>query len=146
MRYLFSKSEEKLIRFRQEYVYDVFKLYTLVKGEKDNFIVLDGFPLKYIDIFFIIGHTHEVYKFIKNNIKEIYEETIVIISCNTSLFNDFSTYNKRIYVSKNKMGLAEAYDGSKWGFDFPITETELNIYKNKASDIITRLEDTMMEI
>ena len=57
MRYLISKKKEESIKGRQQYIFDVFNLYTIRKeSDESNFIELDSFPLDDNDFLFIIGH------------------------------------------------------------------------------------------
>lgn len=145
MRYLFMKSEENTKKARMEYLFDIFNLYTLSK-EDENFIILDGFPFTFIDVFFIIGHEKLVCEYLETNIEDIPEMNIVAITCNSKLLKKFKDRGKRIFVSKNKDGITKTYDGKRWGFEFDITDSELDFYNNKNTDIIDRLRTSMIDI
>lgn len=143
MRYLVSKTEAKSIKSRKEYIYDIFHIYTLQKDENEKFVSLYGFPFNHVDIFFIIGHDNEVYNYLKENITSINESIIVAVTCHAEWLKKFLESGKKIFVPKSNQAIVEKYDGSKWGFNFDITDSEINFYKNKSEDYVKRLEKTM---
>lgn len=145
MKYLFMKSEEDTKKSRMEYLFDVFNIYTLSK-EDENFIILEGFPFNYIDVFFIIGHEKLVYEYLKKNFEYIEERNIVIITCNPGLFKKFMGKGKNIFVSKNKYGITQTYEGGKWGFEFDISDSELDFYNSKNTNIMQKLRTSMIDI
>lgn len=145
MKYLFMKSEEDTKKSRMEYLFDVFNIYTLSK-EDENFIILEGFPFNYIDVFFIIGHEKLVYEYLKKNFEYIEERNIVIITCNPGLFKKFMGKGKNIFVSKNKYGITQTYEGEKWGFEFDISDSELDFYNSKNTNIMQKLRTSMIDI
>lgn len=139
------KSEEKTKKARMEYLFDIFKIYTLSK-EDENFIILEGFPFAFVDVLFIIGHDKLVYEYLEKNFDSILESNIVVITCNPVLFKIFKGRGKAIFVSKNKNGLTRIYDGKKWGFEFDITDSEIDFYNSKDDDIMEKLRTSMIDI
>lgn len=135
MRYLVSKEEISSIRYRLDYLYDVFKLYFVKKQEDDKFIVLESFPNGTLDnLMFIIGHDEDVYKYMCKDIKET---IIVAITCNCNYLKKFAQ-NKDIFVAKSQNGIVIKYDGNKWGFNFGITQSEVNLYNNRSKSIVKK--------
>lgn len=139
------KSEERTKKARMEYLFDIFKIYTLSK-EDENFIILEGFPFAFVDVLFIVGHDKLVYEYLEKNFDSIPESNIVVITCNPILFKMFKGKGKTIFVSKNKNGLTRIYDGKKWGFEFDITDSELDFYNSKDTDIMEKLRTSMIDI
>ena len=146
MRYLFDKKEINTLKDRYSYIYDVFHLYTITKGESENFIILETFPFGYMDIFFIVGHDIFVYEYLNENINQINENVLVSIKCLPNKLKKFANYNKEIYVSKNYNKLTIKYYGDKWGFNFDITDSEIDLYNNRSVDIIEKIQQSMVNI
>lgn len=145
MKYLFMKSEEDTKKSRMEYLFDVFNIYTLSK-EDENFIILEGFPFNYIDVFFIIGHEKLVYEYLKKNFNSIGEKNVAIITCYPKMFKEFKAKGKNIFVSKSDNGITRTYEGNKWGFEFNISDSELDFYNNSNSNIMEKLRSSMIDI
>lgn len=148
MRYLISKKQQNSKRARQIYIYEAFHLFTLEKKQNSDFIVLECFPFDYVDILFIVGHDKDVFKYIKDNLRVIPENNIVIISCNSKLFKKLPGINKKIYIPKECKSdeIVKIYDGSKWGFDFNITDCEIDIYNDHEKNIETRIIKNMVKL
>ena len=64
MRYILlsKKITFEEIRSRQEYLYDVFKIY-MIPFYFDNYIELRSIPENYGNVVFINGHNNQVYSF-----------------------------------------------------------------------------------
>lgn len=139
------KSEEDTKKSRMEYLFDVFKIYTLSKEDED-FIILEGFPFKFIDVFFIIGHEKLVYEYLKKNFNSIEEKNMVIITCYPKMFKEFKGKGKNIFVSKNDNDITRTYEGNKWGFEFDISDSELDLYNSRNGNIMDKLRSSMINI
>ena len=148
MRYLVSKKKEESIKGRQQYIFDVFNLYTIRKeSDESNFIELDSFPLDDNDFLFIIGHDNEVLSYLTNSMEEIHEKNIVIISCNTRRLRKIrkiNNSNKNIFIPKTD--IITFYKGDKWNFLFDITDKELDIYNSKHENILNVLLSSMEKL
>ena len=123
MRYLVSKKKEESIKGRQQYIFDVFNLYTIRKeSDESNFIELDSFPLDDNDFLFIIGHDNEV----------------------LSKIRKINNSNKNIFIPKTD--IITFYKGDKWNFLFDITDIELDIYNSKHENILNVLLSSMEKL
>lgn len=150
MRYLIVKPNisEKEILARMEYIYDVFNLYTLKDSlnSAEEIVVLQSIPKTTIDLFMIVGHDRKTDDYMKTHYKEIQENNIVIIACNTSKFKCLDLFkNKNVYIPKNK-NIISSYSGQRYGFDFEITDEEIMLYRNRSKDIEKMLKNTLERI
>lgn len=147
MRYLISKTKAQSKIARREYIFEAFKLYTLEKAEESNtFIVLDSIPLNSEDILFIIGHDQEVYQYLKENMSFIKESNIVAITCFPTKLIDLENSKKTLYIPKDKSLFIKSYDGSSSGFDFDITDCELDLYNSKEKTLLEKVEMCMTKL
>ena len=132
MRYLLQQAQNAEIKARQEYLYDIFHTYFLPQKVEGNYIELTPIGNKGPDIFFITGHTGQVYHYLKQNLSTIAENTIVITSCLGGRFKEF-TKHKNIYTSSIDGQFCNLYDGTRYNFNFDITDAELNFYNASGS-------------
>jgi len=150
MRYLLCKSEKASLVQRVSYIFDIFKLYAIKTGETDEFIVLETFPFGslegYPEILFIVGHFDQVYGYLSKNIVSISENIILTITCLPKGLKRFLEYGKQIYSSKNINGITRKYKGCHWGFDFDISDSEIDLYKNRNLDLLQNIKKSMVDI
>lgn len=144
MKYLLDEELVSEVDQRQKYIYDVFKLYTLVTYNNTNFIKFSSIPSSELDILMIIGHDVTVENFLRYNNNEIKENTIIIISCNASKFKKYLR-NKEIYISLNDDEITTKRDGKDYNFDFDVTESEINLYNSKGS-LVERLSKSFKKV
>lgn len=143
MRYLLPYSMTSEMLPRKKYLFDSLHLWTKLFPISKEFMCLEGFPVQELDIFFIIGHNFMLKKYISNNLFDIYESTIIAITCDGKV--DFSSLNingKTLYIPhQNQNNLADLLDGSMYGFNFDLTESEILFYNSRKSyDIKNRLD------
>ena len=148
MRYLICKnnvSNQEIIA-RMKYIYDLFHIYTFKnsKNSNKNIIELVSIPTNQLDIIMLVGHDPITNNYIINNIDNIPENNIIVISCNTRKIKNLKdTRNKKIFLPK-KSGKINYYDGAEIGFDFDITDEENILYRNRKKEfyamITTALE------
>ena len=130
MRYIILKNKvsDSEIVSRQEYLFDVFKIYTIpyfVNGTT----VLKSIPEKECDIVFVNGHNDQVFFYLCKNIPA--EKNIILITCYIGLITTVQIKNKNIYFTDT---ITEKIDGPQYGFNFEIAKAELNLYNcNKYS-------------
>lgn len=124
MRYIILKSNVsfKELKSRQEYLYDVFKIYTL-PFYYDNCIELKSIPENYGDVVFINGHNNQVYNFL--NVKEPKEHDIVMITCYYGLIKKIKFSGKDMFFTSS---ITDTLNGKEYGFDFEITNSEIDLY------------------
>ncbi len=150
MRYLIPYTMSHEMLARKKYIYDSLQLWTKLIPYNDEFLCLEGFPVQELDIFFIVGHNYKLKSFLIHNLSDIYENTIVAITCDGAI--DFSSINvngKRLYIpyQNKKNNLAYLLNGTEFGFDFDLTESEIIYYNTKKNpNIISRLNSSFLQI
>lgn len=142
MRYLLAETQEQEIVARQEYLYDIFQLFFLPRKKIDGFIPLVPMGTTESSVLFVVGHYDQVMRFLTDNIDKVTEETIVLITCFANKFKPFKKYNKKLFVSEADNELLHCYCGQNYGFDFDITESELDFYNSSKLDIMQRIRET----
>lgn len=136
MRYVILKNKVDIeeICSRQEYLYDVFKVYT-IPLYKNGIVELKSFPENLFDVLFIFGHNNQVFSYLNTN--EPSEENIVLITCYTGPITKFNMSDKKIFYTNN---ITYKLDGKKYGFEYEITDAELNLYNCKNDSLEEKLE------
>ena len=144
MRYLLHESQWKEIHARQQYLFDVFRLYFLPNTLQAGFIPLKSVGKGYSDILFITGHTNYVEAYLGKMVTRIRENVIVITSCMGYSFKKY-TKGKEIYVPDPKTPLCLLRDGQPYGFDFDISDAELDMY-NSSGTIMERIQSAYKQL
>lgn len=150
MRYLvpYNMSHEMLAR--KNYIFDSLHLWTKLIPYNKDFFCLEGFPVQELDVFFILGHNFKLKKLLAHNLSDIYENTIVAITCDGTVdFSSIDVNDKNLYISyqDKEDNLAYLLSGSEFGFNFDLTESEIIFYNtNKSSNIISRLNSSFSQI
>lgn len=142
MRYVILKNKVdiKEICSRQEYLYDVFKVYTIPLC-KNGIVELKSFPENVFDVLFIFGHNNQVYSYLSTNKPN--EENIVLITCYTGPVTKFNMPDKKIFYTNN---ITYKLDGKKYGFEYEITNAELNLYNCKKDSLEEKLESCFEKV
>lgn len=138
MRYLLHESQRGELVGRQQYLYDVFRTYFLPGKPEGGFIPLEPVGTVSLDVLFITGHANYVGDYLKSRIKSIPERIIVITSCMGRTFRKHIA-NKAIYVPDIRKDLCYLRSGKPYGFDFNISDAELNFY-NSSGSILERIQ------
>ena len=146
MRYFLCCNNVKEIEARIVYLQDIFKLYFTCCGKIGKFHVLEPIGNIVLPVAFVVGHDKDVNQFLKENLDYIYEESIVLVSCNIHKITNLKKTKKRVYYSKDIAGISYTYDGKLYGFDFDITESELDFYNYNTPDIYERLESNFKKM
>lgn len=129
-----SKMEQELID-RFAYMYDVFHTYMLVNKKTDYYIESSSFPKNGLEYTFIIGHDSFVIKYLSEH--SIDTEKLVIIACGAKYIAYLNSKNivcSKIYIAKTKKYFLNVYSGNEVGFNFDITESELDLYNNRKKE------------
>ena len=128
---------EEEIRSRIHYCNSVFRLYFTYQVNQ-NFIKINSFPNTETKYLFVIGHNNSICNYLLSREEEV--KNVVIISCKipTIFTNNFRA--KRIYASKREGNRNYYYNGKEWGFDFDITEDELDLFNNRSRNIQEKIE------
>lgn len=138
MRYIIHKSQMNEISGRLLYLYDVFHLYFLPFITDKDYITCVPMGTNEPDVLFIIGHTRQSYDFLSENISNISEHCIVIVSCMGFCFTKFSK-QKEIYVAAPNFNYCLLRNGNVFGFEFYISDAELDFY-NASGSIKERIQ------
>ena len=137
MRYLIHESQLNEARARCEYLYDVFKLYFLPGKPEGSYTPFIPVGNNEEDILFITGHTPYVHAYLRAFLASIPEKEIVITSCMGHSFVKYAT-ERTLYVPDVLKKYCDIRDGRAYGFDFRISDAELNFY-NADGDVRERL-------
>ncbi len=116
----------KEIKSRTKYLYDTFHLY-FAYCNRNGFYEFVSIPSTINDSIIIYGHNNLVNLYLRDS--DIQEKNIYLITCNYDFIIKFR--NKNAFISKLDGNSTNLYDGKDYGFDFPITESELIMYNNK---------------
>ena len=123
---------KKEIQSRMHYCNNAFHLYFTFQIDA-NSLRIRSFPNTAVEYLFIVGHNNDICKYILN--KKDYVKNIIIISCGIPeiYFKKFNA--KHIFVSNRNSSKNYFYNGRDWGFNFNITEDELDLYNLNGKDI-----------
>ena len=150
MRYLIPNNMSNEILARKKYLFDSLHLWTKLIPYNEEFLCLEGFPVQELDVFFILGHNYRLKKFLTYHISYIYENTIVAITCDGAVgFSSVNVNGKNLYIPyQNKVNnLAYLLNGSEYGFEFDLTESEIIFYNSKKNpNILSRLNSSFLQI
>lgn len=138
MRYLLHETQRRELQGRQQYLFDVFRMYFLPGKPEGGFIPLTPVGMDNPDILFITGHCDDVGEYLSWAAKNIPEKTIVITSCMGWSFKTFAE-SKEIYVPNLQQPLCRYRDGRPYGFGFEISDAELDFY-NATGTIMERIQ------
>lgn len=138
MRYLLHKDQDYELPARLVYLYDIFRLYFHPGKPEGEFIALYPVGHREPDYLFITGHANKVRQYLDDMILSIPEKAIVITSCIGTSFKRFAS-KKAIYVPKQTTPYCEIRNGQPFGFDFRISDPELDFY-NADGTISDRLQ------
>lgn len=144
MRYLLHESQMNEFTSRNTYLYDIFHMFFLPGHPEGRYIPLSPVGAKGPNILFITGHTNYVQEYLDSKINEIPEKTIVITSCFGVSFKKYAS-KKKIFVPNVPGNLCLLRDGKPFGFDFDISDSELNLY-NAAGEIMNRIKFAYKEL
>lgn len=145
---------------RKDYLYNVFKLYFVIKKTvylNENFTlpqyyILESFPFNSMNNFYmIVGDTNFVIEYINTHKEEFIGKTLVVITCvkyNKKKLNSllYTLKCSSIYLTRQNNDEADYYDGSKWELNFKITLSELDFYNSNKNNIIEKLNENFERI
>lgn len=136
MRYVILKNNvrSKEIKSRQEYLYDIFKVYT-IPFFHDGIVELISVPKDEIDVLFVFGHNISVYTYLNNCIP--HEDNIILITCYCGKVTTIKLDDKKMFYTEK---ITDRLDGTSYGFDFEITDAELNLYNCKSNLLGDKIE------
>lgn len=146
MRYAIKCTDEQELKYRLEYLEEIFKMKFMFEIKKDDFLIYHSFPIRNSNIFFIIGHCHEIKKFLENN--KIKEKNVVINSCYPNSISKISKIkSKKIYFSKTEeTGKNYLFNGSEYNLQFDITNSELDLLNSKKNRVIEKIRDSYVKL
>lgn len=146
MRYAIKCNDETELNFRLEYLEEIFQMKFLYEKRKDEFNIYYSFPITKLNVFIILGHTPDVIEFLKKN--KIKEKILVINTCYPGLVLKTSKIkSKKIYFSRvEKDGKNHLFIGKEYGFNFDITNSELDLLNSKKIKLIDKIKDAYIKI
>ena len=144
MRYLLHETQRGELQARQQFLFDVFRMYFLPGKPEGGFIPLVPVGTVGPDILFITGHTGYVESYLRSAAKSIPEKAVVITSCMGQSFKKYAA-RKEIYVPDLKQPLCLLRNGRPYGFDFEISDAELDLY-NSAGTITERIQSAYQRL
>lgn len=132
MRYLLQKENAAEQKLRLQFLFDVFKIWFVAVGTEENFFVFQSFPFSSWepDVMLIYGHNYHILPYLMNG--SVPEKYIYIISCMDADSNLISIPGKCIYYDSKSESTTNIMYGADFGFDFDITDAELNLYNSKC--------------
>ena len=144
MRYLLHKTQLTELQARQQYLYDVFRMFFLPGNQERNFVPLRPVGSYNLDVLFITGHTNYVEDFLRRSFESISENIIVITSCMGLSFQKY-TSKKDIYVPDIKQPQCYLRDGRPYGLGFNISDAELYFY-NSPGTILEKIQSAYIRL
>ncbi|WP_411336512.1 hypothetical protein [Ruminococcus gauvreauii] len=141
MKYLVAETQAYEIPGRQEYLYDIFHLFFIPQDTIDGFILLTPLGVAESSILFVVGHYDQIAKYLAHNIDQIEEKTIVFITCYANHLKIYKKNKATWFTSFSKNEISYCYAGDNYGFGFEITESELNFYNSRTTDILKRIKE-----
>lgn len=132
MRYLLHRNQRGELTARQKYLYGVFKMYFLPDNPEGSYIPLIPLGESDPNLLFITGHTPQIENHLKEYLDFIPEDNIIITSCFGEIFKKF-TGQKNIYIPKFAPNFCFIRNGKEYGFDFKISDVELDFYNVRGN-------------
>ncbi len=140
MRYFLHKEKASEQKLRLQFLFDVFRVWFVPLGEEEDFIVLQSFPFSTWepDILLMYGHNSEILSYLKKVRPP--ECHIYIISCLDAISTRLSIPGKYLYFDAESEHITELLYGADFGFDFDVTDAELNLYNSKQLNAKEKLD------
>lgn len=143
IRYVMPRSMEYEATARKAYLYDTFHLSFLERSGDPDFIELVSFPFVKRQYLFLCGHNGQVIDYLKRHRYDLTEEIKVITSCTPRAILECLPWLKNVYFCKtNWRGYAFLRYGAAFGFDFDITDSELDLYNAKGCNLLERIQSS----
>ena len=143
IRYVMPRTMEREATARKAYLYDTFHLGFLERNGDPDYIELVSFPFVERRYLFLCGHNYQVADYLKRHRHDITEEIKVITSCTPQKIFRCLPWLKNVYFCKtNWRGDAIPRYGAAFGFDFDITDSELDLYNAEGHDLLERIRSS----
>ncbi len=140
MRYFLPKSKASEQKLRKQFLFDVFHLWFVNNGSIGGFDILESFPFcSNSNILIIYGHNYPVYKFLNDFSDSVHEDKLFIISCSIKDNSQYAQNGKKVYLSPQTNHRVFLMHGEEFGFEFDITDVELNLYNSKEKNVLSKL-------
>lgn len=120
---------------RFAYMYDVFHTYMQIDKETDYYVEASSFPKQVLDCTVIIGHNTFIAQYLINN--RIFAEKLIVISCDAEPIINYNSKNikcSEIYIAKSDKSTVDRFYGKEYGFNFDVTESEIDLYNNRKKE------------
>ena len=142
MRYVILKSNisYREIKSRQEYLYDIFKVYTIPFYSKDSLELKSMLESTY-DVLFVCGHNNQVLDYLEKNIPV--ESNVVLITCYIGPIRQLKLRDKNIFYTSK---ITDIISGEEYGFNYDVTYEEINFYNCKKVLLEEKLSECFERI
>ena len=130
-------------------MYNSIKLWFYTANDTDqNFLEFVSMPSTYYsEYLMIVGHNRIVQKYLTSH--DFPETSVVAITCDGACnYKKLHLPGKKLYIPfQNKNNLVDLLSGRDYGFDFDITESEINFYNAPAMMAFEkRIEESFLPI
>lgn len=147
MKYMLQNVFHNELTARQKYIYQALSIWTIISSNSPDWIHLTSVPSTCLDILFIVGHNNFVKRYLETS--SVSEKMIVAITCNGSInFSKLRLPGKTIYLPhQNENNYVDLINGKLYGFDFDLTESEIQFYNSKNNaNILQRLDTSFNKL
>lgn len=139
MRYLLQMENSSEQELRLQFLFDVFHVWFVPLGTEGGFIVFQSFPFSSWEsnILIMYGHNYNIWKYLQAYL--VPECFIYIISCMSATSGHIPLHGKCVYYDSESESTTKLMCGRDFGFDFDITDAELNLYNSKQISVHKKL-------
>ena len=132
---------------RQDYLCEALHRYFVLQPGLGNSVELRSFPFSPIQYTFLCGHNYEVDQYLQNHRDSISGEILVIISCTPLLLRKRHPWIRGAYFCKvDHDGYANTRYGNAFGFNFDVTDSEINFYNSDKTNLDARLQSCFIKL
>jgi hypothetical protein len=133
---------------REEYLKTVFKLRVVKSKQTKDFLLIKTHPKK--DIIFLVGHWNSVAEVLRRQRAIFENENLAVISCIDEGHKAITVLKeiqaKNIYIPRINSEKLGFYESGYKGFDFSITDTEVQMYKNRKKSFDEIIESAFTKL
>lgn len=147
VRYILDRRLEIQLLPHKDYLYQVFHQYFVETDRTSKYIELSNFPTTTGDVLFVYGHCGWVIEFFLAQKHQVTERIKVINSCYPQKVLPFLLPIQNVYYSKvNSRGEDHLRDGTAFGFDFDITDSELDLFNARHLPLMQQIQSAYVKV
>ena len=130
MKYILQRQFEHELSARREYLLSTYHKFFVVYSVTPTYIEMESFPFDDNSVLLLYGHCNWIIKYCLANHSSISQKTKIIHSCFPSFVAN-AIHQEKVYFSKvNALGYTECFNGIPFGFNFKISNSELDAYNS----------------